>query len=61
MTEKISDGLNPPQVIGAPARGSSKLELYEYHKTNGTLGQFYELYPELRPREPAPDRGGRER
>lgn len=61
MADKTSDSQNPQHIIGAPAPRSSKLELYEYHKKNGTLGRFYELYPELRPREPQPDRGGRER
>ena len=61
MTDKEPESQNPPQVIGAPERKSSKMELYEYHKNNGSLGAFYDLYPESRPREPEHDRGGRER
>jgi hypothetical protein len=61
MAEKPSNSPNPPQIIGAPQRQSSKMELYEYHKNAGTLGLFYDLYPELRPRAPEPNRGRRER
>lgn len=61
MADKEPESPNPPHVIGAPERPSSKLELYEYHKNNGSLSRFYELYPEARPREPQRDRGGRER
>ncbi len=61
MSDKEPESPNPPSVIGAPVRQSSKMELYEYHKTNGSLSRFYELYPELRPREHEPNRGGLER
>jgi hypothetical protein len=61
MTDKEPESPNPPQIIGKPERQSSKMELYEYHKKNGSLGAFYDLYPESRPREAERDRGGRER
>jgi hypothetical protein len=39
------------------------MELYEYQKNNGSLGVFYDLYPDSRPRQVERDRGsaGRER
>jgi hypothetical protein len=63
MADKDPESPNPPQIIGAPVRQSSKMELYEFHKNNGTLGMFYDLYPDLRPCqvERDPSAGGRER
>lgn len=55
---------NRPKDPDGPAGGAAKLklELYGWHKQHGTLGVFYELYPEARPVERGPgDRGGRER
>ena len=49
MPDKDQESPNPPQIIGAPERQSSKMELYEYHKNNGSLGRFYDLYPDSRP------------
>ena len=61
VSEKEPESPNPPLVIGSPHRQSTKLELYEYHKNAGTLGLFYDMYPDLRPKQPERDRGGRER
>ena len=61
MTDKEPESPNPQPVIGKPERGSSKMELYEYHKNNGSLAAFYDLYPESRPRQVERDRGDRER
>ena len=61
MADKEPESPQPPQIIGAPERQSSKMELYEYHRNNGSLAAFYELYPEARPRQAERDRGGRER
>jgi hypothetical protein len=61
MIDKEPNSQNPPQTIGTPERQSSKMELYEYHKNNGSLAAFYDLYPDSRPRQVEPDRGGRER
>jgi hypothetical protein len=44
--ETLHYGPNPPFVIGFPERQSSKGELYEIHKNNGTLGIFSDLYPD---------------
>jgi hypothetical protein len=61
VTDKVPEGPNPPPIIGKPERGSSKMELYEYHKNNGSLAAFYDLYPESRPLERDRGTGGRER
>lgn len=58
MTDKEPESPNPTLIIGTPERGSSKMELYEYHKNNGSLAAFYDLYPESRPRQAERDRGG---
>jgi hypothetical protein len=61
MADKEPESPNPPQTIGQPERRSSKMELYEYHKNNGSLPAFYDLYPDSRPRQVEADRGDRER
>jgi hypothetical protein len=62
MANKEPESPNPPLVIGAPERQSSKLELYEYHQNNGSMEAFYDLFPESRPQPVIErDRGGRER
>ncbi len=61
MSDKEPESPNPQQIIGKPERQSSKMELYEYHKNNGTLGVFYDLFPDTRALSVERDRGGRER
>ena len=41
-------GVNPPfnKIFERPM---SKGQLLEFHRQNGTIGAFYELYPEYRP------------
>jgi hypothetical protein len=58
MANKEPESPNPPQIIGAPQRQSSMIELYKYHQKNGSLDKFYELYPPMRPRQAERDRDG---
>ena len=55
--------INPPHnPIDHEKPERERLRLYYYHKNAGTLGVYYEQYPEYRPpgREPQPrGRGGR--
>jgi len=51
MADKEPESPNPPLIIGTPERGPSKMELYEYHKNNGSLAASYDLYPGSRPRQ----------
>ena len=40
MTDKDPESPNPPPIIGASTRQSSKMELYKYHKTTGAWPRF---------------------
>jgi hypothetical protein len=45
---------NSQPLIGAPDQEKPeavKARLYQEHKARGTLGTFYDLYPDARPRE----------
>ena len=61
MSDISTNSGNPLPIIGSPERKSSMMELYEYHKNNGSLAAFYDLYPESRPRQLERADEGRER
>ena len=53
---------NSPPAIGAPDREQAdavKARLYQAHKRQGTLGTFYDLYLDARPRASEPQRARR--
>jgi hypothetical protein len=45
---RIVDIENPAPIIGAGDQErpeAAKARVYEYHKNNGTIGAYYQLYP----------------
>lgn len=64
--QKKPESENPPHNLRVgPDPGAERARLYAWHKARGSLGMFYDLYPEMRPAEPEPGparaggRGGR--
>ena len=56
--ERHEFNVNPDHNWRIPEHPEAHLaELWQYHQADGSLSDFYDQYPYLRPVEPEPDRG----
>ena len=49
----MSDSPNPPFAIGIPENedpDTLRARLFQYHRANGSLGDYYAMYPDDAPR-----------
>jgi hypothetical protein len=63
IRKEYDDSLNPDFIRPAPPEdpAARKARLHAWHIARGTLGIYYDLYPEDRPAEPKPLSHGRGR